>query len=210
MVTTGRDATARVWDMRTRIQVHALNGHQHTVFTAKCQANDPQVITASADATVRLWDLTAGKTLKTLTHHKKSVRALEISQTDFTFCSGSPDNIKQFSSPNGDFIQNYSGHNAIINTLSKNSDGVLFSGGDDGSMMFYDYKTAHNFQSTETKAQPGSLDSENGIFASCFDVTGLRLITGESDKSIKMWKEDENASPETHPLNWKPRIGSRW
>lgn len=27
----------------------------------------------------------------------------------------------------------------------------------------------------------------------CYDKTGLRLITGEADKTIKMYKEDEEA-----------------
>jgi pleiotropic regulator 1 len=60
-------------------------------------------------------------------------------------------------------------------------------------MHFWDYKTGYNFQTAETKVQPGSLDSEAGIFCSAFDQTGLRLITGEADKTIKIWKEDELA-----------------
>ncbi|KAL3898192.1 MAG: hypothetical protein SGCHY_002914 [Lobulomycetales sp.] len=218
IVTTGRDATARVWDMRTRAQVMSLNGHEHTVFMAKCQEADPQVITCSADATVRypvpapfliysrLWDLTAGKTLTTLTNHKKGVRALALSPTDFTFATASPDNIKQWKCPRGDFIQNFAGHNSIINTLAVNQDGVMFSGGDNGSMFFWDYKTGYNFQTAETLAQSGSLDSEAGVYCSTFDHTGLRLITGEVDKSIKIWKEDETATPETHPVNWRPNF----
>ena len=42
---------------------------------------------------------------------------------------------------------------------------------------------------------------------STFDKTGLRLITGESDKSIKVWKQDESATEESHPLDWKPTLG---
>ena len=52
----------------------------------------------------------------------------------------------------------------------------------------------------------GSLDSEAGIFASTFDLTGTRLITCEADKSIKVWREDEEATPESHPIDmekWK-------
>lgn len=37
-----------------------------------------------------------------------------------------------------------------------------------------------------------------------FDVTGSRLVTCEADKTIKMWKEDEAATPETHPIDFKP------
>jgi hypothetical protein len=37
-----------------------------------------------------------------------------------------------------------------------------------------------------------------------FDLTGSRLVTCEADKTIKMWKEDENATPESHPIDFKP------
>jgi len=25
-------------------------------------------------------------------------------------------------------------------------------------------------------------------------------------RTVKIWKEDENATPETHPLEWKPTL----
>lgn len=43
--------------------------------------------------------------------------------------SGAPDNIKQWKFPNGDFMQNLSGHNAVVNSLAINEDDVLVSGG---------------------------------------------------------------------------------
>jgi len=69
-------------------------------------------------------------------------------------------------------------------------------------MGFYDWKSGYKFQGLETTAQPGSLEAEQGIFASTYDRTGLRLITGEADKTIKVWKMDEEATEETHPLEW--------
>ena len=53
LVTAGRDASARVWDMRSKAQVHVLSGHTATVADVKCQESDPQVITGSMDSTVR-------------------------------------------------------------------------------------------------------------------------------------------------------------
>lgn len=50
-------------------------------------------------------------------------------------------------------------------------------------MSFWDWKSGHRFQSFETTAQPGSLDAESGIMSSTFDRSGLRLITGEADKT---------------------------
>lgn len=43
LVTAGRDSTARVWDMRTKANVHTLTGHTSTIASVVCQAADPQV-----------------------------------------------------------------------------------------------------------------------------------------------------------------------
>lgn len=222
LVTGGRDGVARVWDMRTRSNIHVLSGHKGTVSDLKCQEVDPQVITSSLDSTVRLWDLAAGKTMGVLTHHKKGVRALALHPKEFTFATGSTGSIKQWKCPEGAFMQNFEGHNAIINTLSVSDENVLFSGADNGSMAFWDWKTGHKFQSLDTTAQPGSLDAEAGLMSSTFDKTGLRLICGEADKTsqyrslvvslalteaVKIWKQDDQATPDTHPLDWKPKLG---
>lgn len=132
LVTAGRDASARVWDMRTKASIHVLSGHTATVADVQCQESDPQVITGSMDTTVRLWDLAAGKTMTTLTHHKKSVRALTVHPTEYSFASASAggNNIKKWKCPDGNFVFNFSGQNAIINTMSVNAEGVLFSGGE--------------------------------------------------------------------------------
>lgn len=39
----------------------------------------------------------------------------------------------------------------------------------------------------------GSLDSESGIYCLTFDKSGSRLITGEADKTIKIYKEDSDS-----------------
>lgn len=209
LVSAGNDAVARVWDIRTRNAIHVLTGHKAAISQVRCQEADPQIITTSMDSTVRLWDLAAGKTMAVLTHHKKAVRGLALHPTEFTFATASPDNIKEWRCPEGSFIHNFHPPiNSIINTLSVNADGVMFAGGDNGAVGFFDWKTGHKFQETTTLAGPGSLDSENGIFASTFDKSGLRLITCEADKSIKIWKEEENATSESHPgIPWKPRLG---
>uniref|UniRef100_A0AAV1TMH3 Pre-mRNA-splicing factor prp46 n=1 Tax=Peronospora matthiolae TaxID=2874970 RepID=A0AAV1TMH3_9STRA len=201
LVTGGRDAVARVWDMRSKNQIHTLAGHQGTVWGLETQTTDPQIITGSSDSTVKLWDLAAGKVMTTLTNHKKAVRAVTKSPTDHTFMSGAADNMKKWEAKEGCFLRNFSAHNAIINSISINQDGVMASCGDNGSMRFWDYQTGYCFQTESTIAQPGSLDSETGIFASTFDKTGLRFITCEADKTIKVWQEDSSASKESHPIN---------
>ncbi len=42
LMTGGRDAVCRVWDMRTKVQVHCLSGHDDTVCSILSQGVDPQ------------------------------------------------------------------------------------------------------------------------------------------------------------------------
>lgn len=168
------------------------------------------MVTGSSDSTVKLWDLAAGKCMTTLTHHKKGVRAIAMHPDQFAMATASSDNIKQWRFPEAQFMQNFAGHNAVINSLSVNREGVLVSGGDNGSMRFWDWKSGHCFQEELTRVQPGSLDAEAGILCSSFDQTGSRLITGEADKTIKIWKEDETATPETHPIVFSEKRKDRY
>lgn len=201
LMTGGRDATCRIWDIRTKAAVHVLGGHQNTVASIVTNPVDPQVVTGSMDSTIRTWDIRTGRVMTVLTHHKKAVRALVNHHSEFAMLSAGADNIKKWALPDGIFVQNFSGHNSIINALAMNQDNVLVSGGDDGSMKFWDYETGYCFQSTFTRPQAGSLESENGVYAMTFDQTGSRLITCEADKTIKIWKEDDDATPESHPVD---------
>ena len=194
LVTGGRDSVARVWDMRTKHQIHCLGGHSGTVSSLFTSPVDPQIVTGSQDSTIKTWDLAAGKAITTLTQHKKAVRCVVANPRELTFASAGADNIKKWQNRDGKFLRNLSGHNAVVNSLAINEDGVLFSGGDNGTMRFWDYESGFCFQKTETIVQPGSLDAEAGIYASIFDLTGSRLITCEADKSIKIWKENSDAT----------------
>ncbi|CAK9134421.1 unnamed protein product [Ilex paraguariensis] len=205
LLTGGRDSVCRVWDIRSKMQIHALSGHDNTVCSVFTRPTDPQVVTGSHDSTIKFWDLRYGKTMATLTHHKKSVRAMALHPKEDCFASASADNIKKFNLPRGEFLHNMlSQQKTIINAMAVNEEGVLATAGDNGSMWFWDWKSGHNFQQSQTIVQPGSLDSEAGIYALSYDITGSRLVTCEADKTIKMWKEDETATPETHPLHFKP------
>ncbi|XP_021904945.1 protein pleiotropic regulatory locus 1 [Carica papaya] len=205
LLTGGRDSVCRVWDIRTKMQIFALSGHDNTVCSVFTRPTDPQVVTGSHDSTIKFWDLRYGKTMTTLTHHKKSVRAMALHPKENCFASASADNIKKFNLPKGEFLHNMlSQQKTIINAMTVNEEGVMATGGDNGSLWFWDWKSGHNFQQAQTIVQPGSLESEAGIYALSYDITGSRLITCEADKTIKMWKEDETATPETHPLNFRP------
>ncbi|XP_019163093.1 PREDICTED: protein pleiotropic regulatory locus 1-like [Ipomoea nil] len=189
LLTGGGDSVCRLWDIRTNMQIHALSGHDNTVCSVLTPQMNYQVITGSHDSTIKLWDLRYFKTMATLAHHKKSVRAMAMHPKEDTFVSASSDNIKKFNLPRGEFLHNMISHQkTIINAMAVNDEGVMATGGDNGSLWFWDWRSGHNFQQAQTIVQPGSLESEACIYALTYDVTGTMLITCEADKTIKMWR----------------------
>jgi len=208
MATGGRDAAVRIWDMRTKVGIHVFGGHTNAVCTIASQAAEPQFLSGSMDHMVRLWDLAAGKCSVTLTNHKKSVRTIGIHPTDYCFVSCSSDHNKVWKCPRGQFERNLGGHGAIVNGCAikeaERGSSILAVGTDNGYLHFWDWRSGYKYQSLHGIPQPGSMSAENGIFDIKLDQSGSRLITGECDKTVKIYREDPNATPETHPVNWKP------
>ena len=54
LVTGGRDSVARVWDIRTKHQIHVLGGHNGAVGSLLTNSVDPQIITGSYDSTIKV------------------------------------------------------------------------------------------------------------------------------------------------------------
>ncbi|XP_075080305.1 protein pleiotropic regulatory locus 1-like [Nicotiana tabacum] len=167
LFTGGCDSVCRVWDIRSKTQIFALSGHDNTVCSVFTRPMDPQVVTGSHDSTIKFWDLRYGKTMTTLTHHKKSVRAMaQHPKEEDSFASASADSMRKFNLPKGELLHGMlSQQKTIINVMAVNDEGVMATGGENGSLWFWDWRSGHNFQQAQTKVQPGSFDSEAGIYA---------------------------------------------
>jgi len=191
LFTGGRDQVVRVWDIRSRTQVMVLTGHRSDITSIVSQVGDPQIVSSSMDSTIRLWDLRKQETSLTITQHNKSIRLMIMHPAESTICSGdSNGNIKQWVLPEGQLLNEFSNmENDIINTLAINpANNNLFAGYDDGKMEFYDYTSGGLLQKNQSTVVQATEPST--IYASTFDMSGLRLITCEGDKSIKIWGDD--------------------
>lgn len=194
--TGGRDATVRVWDLRTRKDVHVLQGHRESIMSLAAQPTDPQLVSGSADATVVLWDLGAGKAMAKLTRHKKPVRSVVIHPVENTMVTCGADNVRKWRLPTGEFFCNLNlmpgaPEEGLWSCASLSAQDILFVGGEDGGMRFYNWSTHTMFQYGTTPSARGTLAGEGGILCCSFDKSGSRLLTGEGDKTIKMWREAE-------------------
>lgn len=192
LISGSRDSSIKVWDIRTSIPIMTLQGHKQPITKVVTQPTDPQIVSSSQDKTIRFWDLRNSKTQTVLTHHRKAVRTLSLNPIEWSMASASADSIRQWKFPDGAYLAslNHSDEDKIVNSLSINQDNVLFVGGDEGEMTFYDWNSTKKFQTVQNPLVPGSLDSEGGILTSSFDLTGSRLIVGGRDKSVKIWQEE--------------------
>lgn len=186
----GRDSVVRAWDIRSRAQAMVLTGHKNDITSIESQVGDPQVITSSMDGTLRLWDLRKAKTALTITQHSKSVRLLVMHREELTMCSADTNGeIKQWLLPIGELLDQFGAkaeQSNVINTMAINSvENTLCVGYDDGRLEFYDYTNGSILQSERSRPLPGS--TETSINSVAFDILGSRLISCESDKSIKIW-----------------------
>ncbi|OBA20743.1 WD40 repeat-like protein [Metschnikowia bicuspidata var. bicuspidata NRRL YB-4993] len=194
----GRDLAVRVWDMRSRAPAMVLAGHRGDVTSLAVQTGDPQVCSAAMDSTVRLWDLRQQRALVTLTHHAKGVRLLHMHPHERTMVSADAAGcVRQWLLPGGRLLHQF-GHvdahsrdaGGIVNTLAVNpATDELFAGYHDGRMQFFDYASGRVLQDGRTTPSPGTASPV--IYTSAFDMLGSRLITGENDKSIKIWGCDQ-------------------
>lgn len=187
LMTGSRDSSCRVWDMRTKSQVFCLSGHASTVCSILAQNADPQVVTGSHDSTVKLWDLRTGRTTSTLTYHKKSVRAMAMHPTQFAFASASADNLKKFLLPKGDFLHNFlAQQRAIVNALALNPDGVMASGGDDGSL----WRVACGGGQGLCWSDCDWSDCSDLFFFALFCVRSLQVLGLEERQLLPGWRDD--------------------
>ncbi|KPA81548.1 hypothetical protein ABB37_03892 [Leptomonas pyrrhocoris] len=213
VISGSRDKTVRVFDLRSRAVVHTMSGHTDSVMSLVVQQEEPQVISGGSDGFIYLWDLASGKPVKRLTRHKKPVRGLTFTASGSALVSCGADEIRVWDLPSGDYVTNAS---TRVTDAAKKERGeaeelsyrwsccamsphnVLAVGSQDGELAFYDWncpqprrvagKHYAPYQWTKTKPLPGTLNGEGGINGMTYDVSGTRLITVESDKSVKMWR----------------------
>ena len=184
MASGGRDSCCRIWDVRTRKQELVLTGHEQTVSSVLIKDN--HIITGGMDSTIRVYDRRNGDMIQGLTLHVKGVRSLVAHPTMNCFFSASSDSIKAWKFNDYSLFCEVQGYErGIINSLACNEN-TLVAGNDDGLLQFFDTDLMNRSYTIQSLPQPGSLENESSVLKCCFN--GDELLTGEADKTIKVWK----------------------
>ncbi|KAI3903181.1 hypothetical protein MKW98_031835 [Papaver atlanticum] len=169
------------------------------------------MFSAGDDKQVKCWNLEQNKVIRSYHGHLSGVYCLALHPTVYILLTGGRDSVcRVWDIRTEKQIYALSGHvDTVCSVLSRPTDPQVITGSHDTTIKFWDLRNGKTMgtlthHKKSTKVQPGSLESEAGIYALSYDITGSRLVTCEADKTIKMWKKDELATPETHPLDYKP------
>lgn len=212
VITGSMDSTVRLWDLAAGRTLTTLTHHKKGIRALAAHPTEFTFASASADR-IKKWSLPNGTFLHNFEAAQESVMqrrkriyeetnqsastestALSIVTEKLTNAIDGTSMIPVTTDHTGNSVtsmvqQQPQMSASIINTLAVNADGVMVSGSDDGYLTFWDWSSARPFQKLKSPVQPGSMDCEAGILSATFDHSGLRLLTGEVDKTIKIWKE---------------------
>ncbi|GET93581.1 hypothetical protein, conserved [Leishmania tarentolae] len=180
VISGGSDGFIYLWDLASGKAIQRLTRHKKPVRGLAFTAAGDALVSCGADE-VRVWKLPSGDFVtnaSTRVVHDPQSRAATKASTSGT-----------------DEQEEYSYRWSCCAMSPRN---VLAVGSQDGELAFYDWNIPQPrrvagrhyapYQWTKTKSLPGTLRGEGGINAITYDVSGTRLITGESDKSVKIWR----------------------
>ena len=90
---SSEDATARMWDTRTLLEVRKFTGHNDGIAALTVSPDDKRLVTASRDRTVRVWDTATAKQEQTYRQHAAAVLAVALSPDGQLVLSGGEDRL---------------------------------------------------------------------------------------------------------------------
>jgi WD40 repeat protein/serine/threonine protein kinase len=192
IVTASLDNSVRVWDAASGQPELTLNehsagpqgGHKKPVNCAVFSPDDTHVYTASDDGTVRKWELATMRVVQVIEVDPQGVTRIVVSadgQTLFAAGRSGEASIWLLSNPKAPLHQLRGHAGAILDLCLSNSEEWLVTGGADNTARIWNAATGK-----ELIKLAGHV-SEVTAVAILADPVGLRVLTGSSDKTARLW-----------------------
>jgi WD40 repeat protein len=184
IVTSGGDASAKVWDAATGKALFKLaTAHEGPINSAVYSPDGRYILTASDDRTARLWNADTGTLLQTYqgpNGHQDRVRSAAFSRDGRFIVTASDDKSARVWTITGEVVRVLSGHKWPVTSANFNADGDrIISGSEDHTACIWDIRSGRLL--AELAGHTAAVTSV------CFSPDGLRVLTGSCDTTAKLW-----------------------
>jgi RNA polymerase sigma factor (sigma-70 family) len=175
------DPTIRLWDLDTRREVRALQGHEGGIYSAIFLPDGKSLVSGSEDGTIRFWNFTTGKELRRWTAHKRGLVRVALSRDGKLLASGGTDKaVRLWDTATGKDRGQLLGHAGEIDAIAFSPDGkLLVSAGPDDSVLLWD-PLAH-------KALGRLGDKRHLTVMIAFSPDGKTLASAGIDHRVHLW-----------------------
>jgi WD40 repeat protein len=139
----GYSGTVNLWDLATKAQVAALQGHKGQIYAIAFSPDGRTLATGGDDRTVRIWDVTTKAQRAILRGHADAIQSLSFAPDGKSLASGSNDHtVKLWRLAARPEAEAFHGHTRGISGVAFSPDGrLLASGGWDNTAKVWDLST---------------------------------------------------------------------
>ncbi|MBE9077385.1 hypothetical protein IQ241_08755 [Romeria aff. gracilis LEGE 07310] len=187
------DQTLKLWDCQTGHCLQTLTGHGSWVRSVAFSPEGQTLASGSGDRTLKLWDYQTGRCLKTYSGHSDGVYSIAFSRDGAQLVSGSGDHTaKLWDRATGQCLKTLSGHCNQINAVALSPDGqTLACVSLDQTVKLWDAQSGNCFKTWQSHtdwAFPVAIAPAAQLSAAAhLESADNLLITGSSDRSIRLW-----------------------
>lgn len=182
VVSSGLDATIRVWNLAAGDLLQVLKEHTKPVNCLAISPDSQILASGSDDGAIKTWHLPSGLWLRHLSGHRRDVNSVVIYANGQLLASGSEDrSVRIWNLDTGELLRTFSGLAGMIRSIAVSPDHQwLVSGGLDNQIKLWHLSTG-KLARTFTKSHFSAIN------ALVIHPNGKTLLSGSKDKTIKIW-----------------------
>jgi WD40 repeat protein len=205
LATAGReDLSARLWDIKTLLQVQEFVGHTLPVTSIAFSPNGQRLLTGSLDCTARLWDIITGKPIDPpFEGHREPVMAVAFSPDGQHIVTGSSDaTARLWDIKKHHELEVFAGHKEIVTSVALSPNGRWLLTGDRAGARIWKVAPKQPIHQLVHRSWGYGRD----VWSVAFSPDSRFALTGGRDHSARMWnvdtgKEVRRFCPHTNSVN---------
>ncbi|MEQ1698306.1 MAG: TIR domain-containing protein [Hyphomicrobiaceae bacterium] len=182
--TASWDASARVWDSASGLEIARLVGHEDALLSLAWSPDGKRLVTTSKDRTARVWDALTGKQKSRFEGHRSEVYRAKFSPDGVQVVTTSAGRFAHvWDAETGKPVAQFEQHAGELSSGEFSPDGRLIVTASPSSRD----STARVWDAANGKEITVLLGHEYGVNRAVWAPDGARVATASNDKTARVW-----------------------